>query len=161
MAKGTRLRDRVRRVFARASSSAGNTNSEDADRSKPGEKKSSKLSSRVSKPHQDMLAAWTFVNNDSRRRLSSQSMESPRGSRVHSRNASKESNIPKEERAIEEIEGNQRSSKTLCILAKNSLHLLTHTFVAEENRPPETRASEATLRGKDQSLYTSLKSAGG
>ena len=112
MAKGTRIRDRVRRVFSRSTSNANGS----VDYYKPGEKIPSKYSGGYSKPHQDMLAAWKFVDNDSRRRASSQSLESPFGSRVHSRmhsrNPSEASNVLKEGAAIEEREDQEWSSKS-------------------------------------------------
>jgi hypothetical protein len=123
MVKRTPFRDRMRRVFSRASSSASNTTSENANCYGPSEKIPSKYSGGASKPHQDRLAAWSF-ENDSRRRASSQSMESPMGSRVHSRvhsrNPSKDSNILKEERTIEEIEESQWNSKSLCMLCEKT-----------------------------------------
>ncbi|KAI9764790.1 MAG: hypothetical protein M1840_008059 [Geoglossum simile] len=137
MAKGSRIRDRVRRVFSRSTSNA-NSN---VDYYKPGEKIPSKYPGGYSKPHQDMLAAWKFVDNDSRRRASTQSVESPFGSRVHSRmhsrNPSEASSVRKEAVAIEERE-DQEWSKT--------------------NRSP---SPEATLHGRDQNLQIPQKVANG
>ncbi|KAI9783116.1 MAG: hypothetical protein M1839_004285 [Geoglossum umbratile] len=146
MAKGTRIRDRVRRVFSR---SASNANS-NADYYKPGEKMPSKYSGGYSKPHQDMLAAWTFVDNDSKRRASSQSVESPFGSRVHSRmhsrNPSEASNMLKEERTIEEREDQEWSKTNRSSTSEATLHV-------QDQIPPKITSGAFAHTGEASSGY--------